>query len=422
MCECKFTCSLPSLFTPPILNAVTKSIRNNSFIHAGIVLATSQILATFVGWMATTSFGLPNIQSPTSYIKPAYTPIQEALWGCWERWDALWYMQIATRGYADLIVGSTDQQVSNFFPAFPLLTRTLQTMSGFPMALSGIMVSLMMFFLSLVLLYQWAQHETNSESIATKTLWLFALFPGAIFFHAPYTEATFVAMTIAMFWSTQRQYWILAGLFTGIGCITRLNGLTLLVPFFILILQYIRSQRAQQFSIQWLKICLGLIIPLLFLLSLMGFWYFRTGDPLQFLHTQSHWGRHTVNIFHFASLGWEKMKEAGMSTFGGHFVIEFIAFAWASLMLIWISIKKGLPLAQLSFLWINMLIYCTSSSTWDRMPMLSMERYMSALFLFFFFLARKLDQQPTAYSIVLVIFSGLFSICAAMFVQGAMLM
>ena len=55
---------------------------------------------------------------------------------------------------------------------------------------------------------------------------LYALvFPTTLFFSAVYTEATFLATTVAAFYYARRGQWLMAGIFSGAATLTRSPGI-----------------------------------------------------------------------------------------------------------------------------------------------------------------------------------------------------
>jgi Gpi18-like mannosyltransferase len=53
------------------------------------------------------------------------------------------------------------------------------------------------------------------------------IFPTAFFLHIPYTESTFLALTVGCFLAARKRKWLLAGILGGLACLTRINGLIL---------------------------------------------------------------------------------------------------------------------------------------------------------------------------------------------------
>jgi len=82
------------------------------------------------------------------------------------RWDSVWYMAIASGGYAH------QPPRTAFFPLYPLLMRGVGVVVGSDL-IGGVVVSLVCFFVALVLLYRLVELELGRE-LATLTVTLLA--------------------------------------------------------------------------------------------------------------------------------------------------------------------------------------------------------------------------------------------------------
>src|SRR6185312_4198471 len=111
------------------------------------------------------------------------------------RYDAGWYLQIATDGYN--VLSHTDPRVQQnfvFFPAFPMLMRVLGLLGGNTMAafvVGGTIASALLFLVALAYLYRLAREDLADEQ-AMAALWLIAAFPFALFYGAIYTESLYL--------------------------------------------------------------------------------------------------------------------------------------------------------------------------------------------------------------------------------------
>jgi Mannosyltransferase (PIG-V) len=138
------------------------------------------------------------------------------------RWDSAWYVEIGEHGYEDRVQTA-------FFPLYPLLARIVGTVFGGSVVIGGIVVSLAAFAVALVLVRRLAALDVGEEA-ADRSVWLLALFPGAIFFSAVYTEAVFLAASVAAIYAARRSRWMWAGLLGAAAALTRNTGVLVLVP------------------------------------------------------------------------------------------------------------------------------------------------------------------------------------------------
>ncbi|HEV3219246.1 MAG TPA: hypothetical protein VGZ48_05715, partial [Candidatus Acidoferrales bacterium] len=99
-----------------------------------------------------------------------------ALLGIWERFDTLWYLRIAERGY-DLPAGVV------FYPLYPWLIRGLGGLAG-PMA-AALLISTVAAFFYFWGLLRLVENEMRSEFPNTqplRTVMLAAVWPSSFFF------------------------------------------------------------------------------------------------------------------------------------------------------------------------------------------------------------------------------------------------
>ena len=146
------------------------------------------------------------------------------------RWDAVWYLTIAERGYG------LDAARPAFFPLYPLLARGAGAVLGSTL-LGGILVSLVAFGVARYLLRRLTELELGPEA-ARAAVWLTAAFPAALFFSAVYSEALFLALSVGCVYAARTDRWAWAGVLGLLATATRSAGVILLVPLVILLWQH----------------------------------------------------------------------------------------------------------------------------------------------------------------------------------------
>ena len=121
------------------------------------------------------------------------------------RWDAFWYLDIASRGY-HWNGNPLEQQNVVFFPLFPLLMRAVGAAIGGHPLLAGLLVSLAAFLLALSYFWRWTADRLGADA-ATGAVWLLSAFPSAIFFSAVYTESLYLLIVVAAcYYAERRQF------------------------------------------------------------------------------------------------------------------------------------------------------------------------------------------------------------------------
>lgn len=159
------------------------------------------------------------------------------------RWDAVWYLTIAERGY------ELDAVRPAFFPLYPLLAQGAGAVVASTL-LGGILVSLLAFGVALYLLRRLTALELGPEA-ARAAVWLTAAFPAALFFSAVYSEALFLALSVGCVYAARTDRWAWAGVLGLLATSTRSAGIILLVPLAVLLWQHRGAGLWQGASAAW---------------------------------------------------------------------------------------------------------------------------------------------------------------------------
>ena len=201
------------------------------------------------------------------------------------RWDAGWYHGIAAEGYAyDPQLGPGFQQNIAFFPAFPMAMRVLSPLFGRHVMWTGVFISMTAFFGALVYFLRLARSELGDDGQAATAVALLSLYPYAVFFSVPYTEALFLLTLVGAVYHFRRdELWRAAG--WGFVCgLTRPNGAFLSI---VLALMAIRPL-AQPGVLRRLAAASA---PGFGMLTFSAFIYQLTGDPFKWTQQNVAWGR-----------------------------------------------------------------------------------------------------------------------------------
>ena len=199
------------------------------------------------------------------------------LFSVWQRWDALWYQEIATEGY------KAGNNTAAFFPLFPFLSRIASLPFLGNVVLGELTVATVACVVAIILLYRVARPLAGRRGAALAVL-LVALSPLSFFLLAPYTESLFLATTLASFYlATSGRPW-LAGLAGFAAGLTRLQGGVLVLPLGYLAWRSARGDvaRAREAGAALLPV-LGVLAALTYPRLFLG----ETGSPLDL---QRAWG------------------------------------------------------------------------------------------------------------------------------------
>lgn len=187
------------------------------------------------------------------------------------RWDCWHFGRIAREGY-------TEARWTNFFPLYPLLTRTVYQVTGMPVNLALLVVSNAAGFGSFLVIYR-IFTMVAEEDAARCALALFAAYPFAFFQAAGYPESLMIVSSALAILLARRGNHLSAGIALGFGVLAR--HLTLFAGAALLAAQ-IRQRGLHPKRLLLNPAILGLLIPWL-ALALYSFYQYKTfGNPLAF--------------------------------------------------------------------------------------------------------------------------------------------
>lgn len=325
----------------------------------------------------------------------AGTHVQESrhvLLAVWGHWDAVHYIDIATKGYQGWDMA--------FFPLYPLLIRIVAGFAG-SHVIAGLLVSNASFFFGLLFLYKLLEREYD-RPVARRAMFYVSIFPSAVFFSAVYTESLFFMLTVASFYYMRSHRWWIAGAIGFFAALTRVEGILLVVPFAMEWYDRHRSSGARGL----VDLVPAALIPLGMSLYMGYLWVLRA-DPLYFSHVQSHWNRHLAAPWVSVIDAFQKIAHA---TSGQTIANESIEIAFTALM---IAVLLGgwsrLRPSYVAYLALSILVPMSTSS------LMSMPRFALVLFPMFAILARW-GERPWVNNLILA-FSlpllGLFTVLFA---------
>ena len=227
-------------------------------------------------------------------VVPKYGPEQfaspfgpkRAFWDVFTRYDSGWYFQIARYGYHYTPDGRDNIA---YFPVYPLLMRYVGRAIGRDPAdvyFGGIIVSWIAFVLAMIALYHLAALDLPRR-LATRAVWLAAVFPFAFFYGVVYSEAVFLAATVAAFYFFRTRRWIVGGLCGAVATATRVNGVLIWPALVWIVWRQLKDASATR---ERLLATLGLLLVGSGIAAYCVYVYELSGNPLEWSAALQRWG------------------------------------------------------------------------------------------------------------------------------------
>ena len=279
----------------------------------------------------------------------------------WQRWDALWYQQIAEAGYRAC------NGTAGFEPLYPFVVRAGSFLTFGHIVWSELLVSTACFIAAMVALYKLSLVEANHR-VARLAVMLVALNPVGFFLLAPYTESMFLVLTVSSFLFARMDRPWLAGI-AGFGAaLTRLFGAILILP---LAYEYLRHRDAQR-----RRMDIGLLASLLPAAGLMLATAYRRmgiGEPRTVIDISAPWGNKFLPPWEQLTASWSYIMRTGN-------VIEELNLACVlvSVVLLVAVVVKRLPLMYTLYAAPYLLWILTHE--WLLSPFQGANRYVLVLF------------------------------------------
>jgi hypothetical protein len=333
----------------------------------------------------------PGDLAPDALYRPylGLSPIEGGwrglLLGVWQRWDTCWYMLIAREGYS---LGDTRIFSPPLYPWLMRLTGNLLGGSDRAYLLGGLIVSNLACIAAFAYLYRLVEREWD-VALARRSVVYLAIFPTAFTLVAAYAESLFLLCVIAALYHARNGRWAISGLWAFLAPLARLPGVVIVLPLaWEFGRQWYTSRRADHqgrtaHALRWWH---GW--PLL-LAALGGLAY-----PLYarfVLGTDSVWAPFVVHTQRFAGrfgLPGQGLWHAARILASGQFrLIEPFDFFFALLFTgLTVAAFVQLPLAYA--LYMAATLAGLLAKTAHVQPLLSVSRYVLALFPGFMLLAK----------------------------------
>jgi hypothetical protein len=314
-----------------------------------------------------------------------------------ERQDALWFLRIATTGYA------AGDGSAAFFPLYPLVVRAVSWAAGGHPLLGATLVSNAAFFGSLLVLYDLTVSEF-SRGVARRTIVYIAIFPTAFFFFAPYSESLFLFLSLIAFREARRDRWANAAVAGALAALTRSIGVVLAPALIVM-----AAERRGETGLAWGRMIAGAAV-LLGPLAYLGWWGIAHEDALAPIHAQANWQREAA--FPLTTL-WNALKlAAGVGVPDPNYwlidvlvvgvVVVAVVAGWQRLPLPYLTYALGSLLIPLSY-------------PFPPRPLLSMPRFVAVIFPAFWVMADAAERRRLPHTAIVATFAGGLSLLTVLF-------
>lgn len=322
------------------------------------------------------------------------------------KFDSDWYQIIAENGYPEIIEpedlgyskgADIKQSEWAFFPFYPMLAKGFMNISGLSFPVTGLILNLIFSMLCLIGFYLFSKFHFKEKNKAILACAILFLFPFSFYFSMLYTEAIFFTALIFSLVYIQRRNYFLMSLCLIPLCLLRPNGLILLLPLYLYLLED-RNMITRRLNISNLLKWPSLKWSLLFLTGILSFTFYcfyqlyQTGDFFAFSSAQAGWGRE----FTFPLLALFR-KSSLANQFNSVYSILLILFT--------ISQLKKWPISFNVLVWLSILLPLSSGSV------TSMTRFTILIFPIFLSLSAmvsKLQAKWLVFVTVTILHFGSF--------------
>jgi hypothetical protein len=332
---------------------------------------------------------------------PPLVPGWHNLVTAWERFDALWFLRVASGGYVD------GDGSAAFFPLYPLIIRPVSfLLGGHPLA-AALLVSHGAFLGALVIFYLLTESEYD-EATARRAVLYLALFPTAFFFFAPYSESLFLLLAVSSLAAARRGRWAVAGAAGALASATRSVGALLPLPL------------AVEAILRWRERREGLLGPLLWSAAAglgaalyLLFWFRKSGDWLAPLHQQATWLREPA-------LPWETVASGTREAFrwpgvypGGYHLLDWLVVVPAVAAAIWVA-ARARPVFS-AYTWASLLTPLVL--VFPGRPFMSLPRFLLTIFPLFWAPAILARRRRWVHEVVVAVSAAGLGLMTVLFVD-----
>ncbi|MCU0249307.1 MAG: hypothetical protein MUE61_03805 [Vicinamibacterales bacterium] len=256
--------------------------------------AASRLGVLLVGFLAVGTFGYRDGGAP-------FRLYENELLNLPARYDAGWYLGIATDGYKWDPAVTSHQNIA-FMPALPMLMRFGGRLIGGHPLWAGQLLVLGACLWAFVYVFRLARSALGDADQAAWAVALLAAYPFAVFYGAVYTESIFLLCAAGAFYHVGRQQYLRTAAFALLCGFARPNGFLLAVPIALVALwpalvaawrdagsgHGAPLSRAIRASLPAIAAASAAVLGVL---VFSAFIYSMTGRPFAWLEAHAAWGR-----------------------------------------------------------------------------------------------------------------------------------
>ena len=344
---------------------------------------------------------LKPVSVPGWRAQPLPDPGWQNAFTSFERFDALWFLRIASSGYR------TGDGSAAFFPLYPLAIRAVSwVMGGHPFG-AALLVSNAAIAGGLCVVYALTASE-RSIATARRTVLLVGLFPTSFFFFAPYSESLFLLLAATTYWAARSRRWAAAGAAGALAALTRNVGIVLAPALVVEAFHQRREGRGSVLPGLVAAVAVGLGT-----LAYLAYWWAKVGDWLAPIDQQANWQR-------TFSSPWATVVDGTRDAFrylgnanGGYWLIDWlivVPVVGASVF----ALLRYRPSYSV-FLWGGLLI--PLSFVFADRPLMSMPRFVLPLFPAFWALAELTERWRIPEKAVVAVGAAGLALLVVLFVN-----
>lgn len=233
--------------------------------------------------------------------------VEEDVWNVFCQFDCAWFKSIADIGYDTYPHGLTTGHAANwaFFPMFPMLGHYLGALFGLKSLYGFYILTNISSFAMLPLFFLCLRQLGQEIEVARFGVWLLAFSPYSVYFISPYTESTFLALTMMLFLFAYRHQWFWVAVAGMLMTATRNLGVMIVFSVAIIALQMYGWRELLRFRDKTFRVVLAIWFIPIFMFAFMFYMYFHVGDAFAFKNIQVAWGRVFDNPFEYWIEGFE---------------------------------------------------------------------------------------------------------------------
>jgi hypothetical protein len=346
-------------------------------------------------------------QAPLRAGVPPNLPDPAIFPNLWARWDSEFYLQVSAEG-----LPRKGQELA-FFPMYSLLIRFFSLGIAGLSVWMGYLISNISFILGSLFLWRQVKGEF-SPGVAWATVITLSLFPTSLFFSAVYSEGIFLLFSVLVYWFSVREKYGLAALFVGLGALTKVPGILLIVIPLVEMIQ----RRSPRIGYKILYTCFISGIGL----GLYGAYLRLTrGSPFAFMRVQTTFGRKALlswpwksflDSLRVALFGYGGTQNDWLSRLTSASEVLAVILFGACLIGVFFWLRKSLFI----YSGITLLLLLVSHGP-SVLGLWSMDRYVLALFPCFIVMGIVLKRIPLARWVWLASL-GLLLYLTAVFANG----